>query len=67
MRAGLAHYGASCHEVLEVFFDVLVVDIQLFFEGVQFRIVEDLPPLAAQHGIRRLRDPPAFTLFELGG
>ena len=67
LRAGLAHNGASRHEVLEELFDVLVVDIQLFFEGVQFGIVEDLPPFAAQLGIRGLRDRPVSSILELSG
>src|SRR5208337_4013074 len=50
----LAHYCASGHEVFEGYFDVLVVDVQLFFESIKLGIVEDLPPLAAEHGIRRL-------------
>ena len=67
LRAGLAHDGASFHEVLEILFDVLVVNIQLLFESVQFGIVEDLPPLAAQLGIRGLRHRPASSFFELVG
>jgi hypothetical protein len=67
LRAGLAHDCASFHEVLEVLLDVLVVNVQLFFEGVQLRIVEDLPPFAAQLSIGRLRHRPAFSFLELGG
>ncbi len=44
--AGLANLGAGRHEVLEVLRDVLVVDVQLIFERVELRLVEDLPPFA---------------------
>ena len=55
----LANNGASGHEVLEELLDVLVVDVELLFEGVQFRIAVDLPPFAAQRSILRLSHGPA--------
>ena len=44
--------------------DVLVVDVELLFERIQLGIVVDLPPLAVQHRILRLRDLPAVGVLE---
>src|SRR3984957_7176497 len=47
LRAGFPHQGARFHEVFERLLDVLIVDVELIFEGVEFRIVESFPPFAA--------------------
>jgi len=49
---------AGFHEIFEGLLDVLVVDIELILEGVQFGVVENFPPFAVQHGVLRLRDFP---------
>ena len=67
LRAGFAHQGSGLHEVLEVLLDVLVVDVELFFQGVEFRVLEDLPPFSAQHRVRRLRYLPAIIFLKLRG
>ena len=64
LGARLADNGARGHEVLEELLDVLVVDVELLFERIQFRIVVDLPPFAAQRGILGLGDRPAAQAAE---
>ena len=44
---------ARRHEVLEILRDVLVIDIQLFFERVELRLIEHLPPFAFEHRVLR--------------
>ena len=38
---------------------VLVGDVHLLFEGIERGVVEDLPPLAAEHSVAGLRFFPA--------
>ena len=38
---------------------VLVGDVDLLFEGIERGVVEDLPPLAAEHSVAGLRFLPA--------
>ncbi len=57
--------GAGFHVLLKVLLDVLVVDVELIFERIQLRLVEDLPPVAAQHGILRTGDLPAVLILEV--
>ena len=66
LRARLAHQRAGLHEVLEVQFDVLIIDVQLAFEIVQLRIVEDGPPVAADFCVGRLSDGPVSVVLRLG-
>jgi hypothetical protein len=47
----LSNQGARFHKVLERLLDVLVVDIELFLQGIQGRIIEHLPPFTAKHCI----------------
>ena len=65
MRARLAHQGSRLHKVLKGLADILVVDIELIFERIQFRLIVDLPPLAAKSRILGLRDGPSVRLLEL--
>ena len=64
LRASFGDERARLHEVFERDFDVLVVDIELLFQRVQFRLIEDLPPVAANHGILRAGDFPAVRVIE---
>jgi len=50
LRACLGDESAGFHEIFEGLLDVLVVDIELILEGVQFGVVENFPPFAVQHG-----------------
>jgi hypothetical protein len=38
--------------------DVLVVNVELLFEHIQFRVVVDLPPFATKRSILRFGDGP---------
>jgi hypothetical protein len=58
--------AARVHEVLEELFDVLVVNIELFFERIQIGIIEDPPPFAPQHGFSRPGDVPTFRVLVMG-
>ena len=64
---GLRNQRASGHEILEKLFNVLIVDIQLFFKAIQLGIVENLPPFAAQHRVLRLRYFPWTGILNLRG
>ena len=66
LRRGFPHQSARFHVILEELLDVLVVDIELRLERIQFRVLEDLPPIPTQHGIGRPRDFPIGVL-EMGG
>ena len=59
--------GTSGHVVLEVLLDVLVVDVELVFEGVQLGLVENLPPVAAEHRVLGAGDLPAGLVLEVDG
>ena len=65
MRARLAHQGTSLHKVLEGLADILVVDVELIFKRIQFRLIVNLPPLSAKSRVLRLRDGPSIGLIEL--
>ena len=60
-----AIYGAGRHVVLEIFFDVLVVDVELLFQRIQLGLVEDLPPVAADHRVLRAGHLPALGVLEV--
>jgi len=47
--------------------DILVIDIELIFERIQFRIAVDLPPIAAKSCILGLCDAPFSGFFNLRG
>ena len=63
----LANHGTRRHEILKEHFDVLVVDVKLLFKGIEFGIVEDLPPFAAQHGILGLATFQPSASWKLTG
>ncbi len=65
LRAGLTDQGTGNQEVLVGLLDVLVIDIELLFQGVEFGILEDLPPFAAEHAFVGLRHLPPFGLLEM--
>jgi hypothetical protein len=67
LGACLPDEGAGNQKVLVCLLDVLVIDIELFFERVQFGILENLPPFAAQHALVRLGHLPALGFLEMGG
>jgi len=67
LRARFANQSTRFHEVLERDANILVVYIELLFQGVQFRIVVDLPPFAVKGRVLRLRYSPALGLLELRG
>jgi len=56
--ASLGDERAGFHEIFEELLDVLVVDVELVFESVQFGVIVDFPPFAVEHGVLRLRDLP---------
>ena len=67
LRARFGDLGPRRHVILEILLQVLVVDVELFFESVQLRLVEDLPPIAADHGVLRVGHLPAFGVVEVDG
>ncbi len=76
LRFCLADLRAGGHEVLKVLRDVLIVDVELIFQGVELGLVEGFPPLAFEGSVLRLRGLPCSVgcggvgsgsgLFELG-
>src|SRR6185369_8853868 len=44
--------------------DVLIRCVELLFETIQLRVVEHLPPLAADHGVGRPREFPVVGFLE---
>src|ERR1700746_658971 len=63
-----ARFADDCtcrHVILEEQLDVLIIDIELPFEGVQLGIMETLPPFSSQHRIPWLRYLPSFRFLEL--
>src|SRR6266852_5271189 len=67
IETGLRGRAHGLHEVLEELLDVLIIDVQQFFKSVQLGILEDLPPFAANHRVRRLRYLPAVRFLKLRG
>src|SRR6202044_2553145 len=65
LRVGLRNQRPRLQKVLKELLDVLVVDVELFLQSVEFWVAVELPPLAAQHGILRLRYLPAVRLLKL--
>lgn len=58
---------ARFHEIFKKLFDVLIVDVELILESVQFGILVDRPPLAVKHGVLRIGGLPFAGIFKLGG
>jgi hypothetical protein len=67
LRPRFPHQGARFHKVLECLADILVVDVELIFESIQFRFIVDLPPFTAKSRVLRLRNGPSVSLLELRG
>jgi hypothetical protein len=67
LRARFTHKGAGFHEVLKGLANILVIDIQLLFECIEFLIVVDFPPFAAERRVLRLCNGPSVSFFELRG
>ncbi len=65
LRTRLGDQRAGFHEILKILFDVLVVDVEFFFQRVQIRVVENLPPLPAKRGILRAGNLPALGILEI--
>ena len=45
--------------------NALIGIVRLFFEGIQLRIIKDLPPFTANHIVLRLREFPVVGLLEI--
>src|SRR5215469_13394452 len=67
LRTGLPDDRASRHEVRKSSGNILVGNADLLFERVQFRISEDLPPLAAQLGVLWLGHLPTVHFLQIFG
>ena len=65
LRPSFPHQGTRRHEISEGSGDVLIGNVDLLFERVQLGIAENLPPLAMESAILRLRDFPAVHLLEI--
>src|SRR5271157_5793648 len=65
LRARLPHHSARRHETGKSSGDVLVGNVDLFFEGVQLGIAKNLPPVAMESAVLGLRDFPAVHLLEI--
>jgi len=44
--------------------DVLIGNVYLFFENIQLWVIEDLPPIAADYIVLRVREFPVVGLLE---
>ena len=65
LRASLADDGAGRQIVLEIDLDGLVVDVELPFQVVEFRLLENFPPVAAQHLVLGRSDFPSLRVLEV--
>ena len=63
--ASLPHQGTGRHEGGKRRGDVLIGNVDLLFECVQLGIAKNLPPLAVQSAVLRLRDFPAVHFLEI--
>src|SRR3974377_203788 len=67
LRTSLAHDRACSREVRKCGRDILVRNADLFFERIQFRVLEGLPPFTVQRSVFRLGYLPAVHFFQVFG
>ena len=67
LGVSFTNQGTRRHQILKIFLNVLVVDIQLIFQRVEFRIVKDRPPLTAWDRLLGIRHLPPLGILEVDG
>ena len=66
LRPGFPDQGPGRKKACRRGRNVLVRNIDLLFQRIQLRIVENLPPFTAKRIVSGLRLFPAFGIFEIG-
>ena len=65
LRARLPHHGTRRHEAGKGSNDVLVGNVDLFFEGIQLGIAKNFPPIAMESSVLGLCNFPAVHFLKI--